>query len=287
MTWFILAILTAFFESLKDVFGKVSLKEIDVFVASWSWRFFALPVLLPALLLVPFPGFTPKFWGALLVSGLMNILVSILYMKAIKETDLSLAVPLITFTPLFLLLTSPIILGEFPTWIGLGGILLIVSGAYLLNIEDRKKGFWAPLKALVYDKGARIMLLVAFLWSITANVDKIGVQHSSPFYWATMVNAFMIIGLLPIMMVRSTKVVQKLKVNWKPLVLMGVSSGLVLLFQMSAIKITLVPYVISIKRTSAAMSVLWGFYIFGEQQIGSRLLGVMIMLAGVLLIAFG
>ena len=50
MSWFIFAVLTALFESLKDVFSKRSLGEVDEYIAAWSLRVFALPFLLPALL---------------------------------------------------------------------------------------------------------------------------------------------------------------------------------------------------------------------------------------------
>jgi len=53
----------------------------------------------------------------------------------------------------------------------------------------------------------------------------------------------------------------------------------------TAVTMTLVPYVISIKRTSVIFSSLYGFFIFKERFIKTRLLGVVIMVAGVLLIS--
>jgi hypothetical protein len=38
MNWFIFSILTALFESMKDVFSKKSLKNIDDYIVSWSYR---------------------------------------------------------------------------------------------------------------------------------------------------------------------------------------------------------------------------------------------------------
>ncbi len=53
---------------------------------------------------------------------------------------------------------------------------------------------------------------------------------------------------------------------------------------MSAISIGLVPYVIAIKRTSIVLSVIWGGLFFGERGIRQRLLGAVVMLAGVVCI---
>ena len=58
-----------------------------------------------------------------------------------------------------------------------------------------------------------------------------------------------------------------------------------LIFQMTAISLTLVSYVVSIKRSSTVLGVLWGFFIFNEEGIKARLLGSLIMLTGVILIA--
>ena len=53
---------------------------------------------------------------------------------------------------------------------------------------------------------------------------------------------------------------------------------------MMAINLTLVAYVIAIKRTSAIMSSLFGFWLFKEKGIKERLLGVVLMVLGVILI---
>ena len=54
---------------------------------------------------------------------------------------------------------------------------------------------------------------------------------------------------------------------------------------MVAISMTIVPNVITVKRTSALFGIVWGKLFFKEQNIKERLLGAIIMLLGVLLIA--
>lgn len=284
MLWFIFSFFTALFESLKDVFSKNSLKNIDEYIVSWSLRFFALPFLIPLLFFIEIPSLENKFWLALLVSGFLNVIATIFYMKAIKHSDLSITVPMVMFTPLFLLLTSPLIVGEFPTFLGLIGVLLIVLGSYTLNIKQRHEGYLVPFKALLKETGPKLMLLVAFIWSITSNFDKIGVQNSSPIFWAISVNIFIILVMLPIMLYKSKRNVQNIRTNYKVLFPIGLFSALTLIFQMTAISLTLVAYVISIKRTSVIMSVLFGYLIFKEKDIRERLVGAVIMIVGILFI---
>lgn len=284
MTWIFFAFLTAIFRSLTDVAGKFGLKNMDEYVVAWALNFFALPILLPLLFFIEIPEITSGFWLAIFVSGTLNIATAILYLKAIKIADLSLVTPLSTFTPLFLLITSPIIIGEFPSIFGLIGIFLIVFGSYILNINKRKDGFLAPFKALFSNKGAQIMLLVAFIWSITSNFDKIGLQHSSPVFYGIAVNIFITIGITPFVFIKSRKNLNQIPKNLKSLIPVGIFHGFMMLFHMIAISMTLVAYLISIKRTSAVISVLFGVIIFKEKGLKERILGAIIMIIGVLCI---
>lgn len=284
MVWFILAILAAFFRSMMDVFSKKGLKNIDVYVLSWSMRFFTLVFMLPFLFFMEIPSLGNQFWPALFIGGSLNVITTILYLKAIKYSDLSITIPMVAISPLFLLMTSPLILGEFPNFFGFIGIVLIVLGSYTLNIKKYHKGFLAPFKALLKEKGPRLMLIVAFIFSITANFDKIGVLNSSPIFWVIAVNIFLSLVLFPIMLYKSQKNLKQIPSHLKALIPIGLFSALTLIFQMTAIKLTLVAYVISIKRTSTIMSVFFGYLIFKEKGIKERLIGSAIMILGVLFI---
>jgi len=87
MSWIGFAFLTAFFESGKDVFGKKSLERSDEYVVAGAWRVFALPFLLPLLLVIKIPPLGAGFWWALLVSGGINVVTAILYMWDLPEPD--------------------------------------------------------------------------------------------------------------------------------------------------------------------------------------------------------
>lgn len=285
MTWIAFALLTAFCESLKDVFSKKGLADIDEYVIAWSLRFFALPFLLPILFLIKIPPLGSGFWLALAVSGGLNAICTILYMKAIKQSALSLTVPLVALTPMFLLLTSPFMVGEFPDLSGILGIVLIVIGSYVLNLNAATRGYFAPFQALLQEPGPRLMLVTAFLWSITANCDKIGIQNSSPLFWSIAATSCMAVVLIPIMFYKSPRAVQQVPIILKKLVPIGFFCALTVIFQMLAVSLTLVAHVIAIKRTSTVLSVLWGFLIFKETGFKERLLGASIMVVGVLVIS--
>ena len=285
MTWLILGIFTAFFEAVKDVFGKQNLKKSDEYVVAWSLAFFSVIFLTPWVIYTGIPELNTQFWISLLIGGSINAVTTLLYIKAIKVSDLSLTVPLVALTPLFMLLTSPLIVGEYPNFFDYIGILLIVAGSYLLNIKEKSQGYLAPFKALLNEPGPKFMLIVAFLWSITSNFDKIGVKNSSPIFWLFSLFGTMSILLLPILLHKTPNPGTKILKQLPMLATMGFFNAIGVLCQMQALTLTLVVQVIAIKRTSVLMGVLFGHFIFKEKDIQQRLLGAGIMILGVFFIS--
>lgn len=288
MVWVLFALLAAFFRSLVDVFGKKSVQHLDAYVVAWAWRFFSLPFLLALLFIIDIPTLGEWFWLALVAHGLLSALTTILYIKAIQASDLSLTIPILSFTPGFLLITSPIMLGEVISLMGIAGVLLIVMGSYLLNFKERRNGFFGPFKALFRERGPRLMLVVAVLWSIQGNIDKIGLLNSSTLFWPIATYVFITIILSGVLLYRRKTGIRAGLERGKlmDLIPLGAFSAFSIIFHMLAISLTLVPYVVSVKRTSTLMSVLYGYFIFKEHGIRERLLGASIMVVGVAIIAF-
>lgn len=286
MMWIPLAFGVALFDSLKNVLAKRTLKNIDEYVVAWSNSFFSAIFLIP-ILLFGLPEIKPMFLVGLIVSGTLNVAALVFFMKSIKSGDLSNTVPLTTISPLLLLITSPLIVGEFPSFKGILGMISIVIGAYLLNFKKDDKDFFAPFRAIVKEKGPRYMLIVVLIWAVTANFDKIGVVNSSPLFYSFAVQLYIGILMLVFVIPRFKKNPQTFNQNLKALVGVGILSTLTIICHMLAISMTIVPYVISIKRTNSILSVIFGRIFFKEGHLQERLFAAILMFIGVLLITFG
>lgn len=286
MLWLILSLFSALSQATRDLFSKKGLESLDEYLISFSIRLFALPFLIPLFFLTERPNVDSLFLVTLLLaSGLISV-ASILYMRAIKMSPLSLTIPILAFTPLFLLLTSPLMLGEFPNSLGLLGILLIVVGTYTLSISDARRSYIAPFKGLLKEKGSLLMLLVSALFSIVANLIKIGVQQSNPFFFSTIFYAFTSSLLLPVMLTNTKEPTKKIGANITLLLTIGLFGALMSIFAQNAMERVMVPYVIATKRTNIVFSTLYGYFFFKEKRITERLIGALIMLSGVALISF-
>lgn len=285
MLGFLFAFITAILTSLGNVFSKRSLNDIDKYTLAFCTNLLAAIILLPLLIHQGIPEIDKYFWIALVIGGMINMLTTLLYLTALKESDLSLSIPMLAFTPLFLLITSPLMLKEMPTMIGILGVTLIVIGAYIINIDKQKEGYLEPFKSIIKEKGPRLMLIIAFIWSISSNIDKIGIQKSSATFWIITINLFIPIFILPYIIIKKREsFLADIKREYKIILLLALIGVLAALFQMEAIKQTLVPYVIAIKRTSIVISVILGYLFFKEENIKKRLTGASIMVLGIILI---
>lgn len=281
--WVIFAVLNPVFDSLKGVFSKKASKQVDPLLVSWFNNLIPLIIFSPVLFFTEL-RFNYQFFEAIFISGLINITATILYHRALFKADISVVIPLLSFTPLFLLFLSPLIVGEFPDSWGLIGTLLIVAGSYLLNINLKKQNVFSPLKSLIKEKGTRYMLIVAFIWAISANFDKRGIEASSIYQYIFFINLFVTLGTTIFVFSKRKISLPALRAEYKNLLAVGILTSAVFFVHMTAITLTLVVYVVSIKRTGGMISVFLGYFIFKEKNIRQRFLGSAIMFAGVLLI---
>jgi uncharacterized membrane protein len=281
--WVIFAILNPVLDASRNVFSKKASLNVDSLVVSWINNFIPLLFCLPIPFFIEL-NFNEEFILAIIVSGTINTAAAILYHRAISKGDISTVVPILSFTPLFLLIMSPLIIGEYIEWKGIVGIILIVSGSYLLNVNLKKEGIFSPLKSLLKNKGTRYMLIVSFILSISANFDKKGIESSSVLQYLLFINIYITIGTTIFSISKGKFSLQAVWSERKNLFFVGVLTSMAYFVHMTALSMTLVAYVIALKRTAGMISVFLGYFFLKEQNIKERLIGSTIMFTGVLFI---
>lgn len=286
MIWFLLSISAAFFVSIQDVIRKKALKNIDNYVFTWGMIFFSFIFLVPLLFFIEIPKLWDNFFYTLFIAWILNTITAILYVKALKESDLSLVSPIVTFTPLFLLITSPIILAEYPNIKAILWVIFVVFWAYILNIKEYKNWILKPILYIFQNSWARNMFIVAFLWSITSNLDKIWVSNSSPIFRIISTNIFIFTILSFLVFYKTKNIFQKILPHYKIFLCLSFLHFTSLFFQMTALSLLPVIYVITLKRLSAMFSVFFWHFIFKEKNIKHKIIWVIIMLIWTAIITF-
>lgn len=278
--WLFFALMAAITQALYFFVVKKYTTKVDYFILGSGPFLFGGVFLLIISLFEGIPTIGPNFYSAMFITVLLNFVAALLYFKALKNTDLSLAIPMIAFTPLFLVFTSLIILNEAPTIFGLIGIISIVIGSYVLNMKNGH-GFFDPFRQIVKNKGVFMMLLVGIIWSFTINFDKITIQSTSPLFSGAILHIG--IGLL-FLLLSFKKVVSNIKNNYAVIFWPGIFLGVSYWFFAIGLSLEIASYVTAIKRTAVLMSVFLGGYFFKEKHFLKRLIGASIMLAGIALI---
>jgi len=286
MLGFIYAIICALLFPLSEAVKKRLTQKTNIYIIFWATTCLALPVYIVGTLVEGIPKIDATFWLALSAAAPLFLISSLILIKALQISPLSLTVPFLSFTPVFLILTSWIMLRELPNVYGVAGIILVAIGAFLLNAEKISHGILAPFKAIKTEKGSLYVLIVAAIWSITSNLDKICLQHSSPFFYLLMINLIISVFLTILLWLKYKNGLRdEINSNFKPFLLLGFNVGFATLFQMLAVQRILVSYTIAIKRAGLVLGgIIFGWLFFKEEKIRYRLIGGLVMVIGILLI---
>jgi drug/metabolite transporter (DMT)-like permease len=255
-----------------------------------------------------FPAIGSSFWLPFLVTALLNILIQNLDIKAKQIEDVSIVVPLASTSPVFLLLTSYLILGEWPSVWGYYGVVLVAVGSYVLNLKgtavalprfaEKAIGYVpapgravvrsqitfyaAPLLRIANSLGARIAVFVAILGSIAIVFDKMVVVASSPMIHTAAV--FAVVGIVTLLM-------SKWSGRWHELdkrlflLLFGIGCviGVMNVFMNAGYLFGIALYVGTLKRTQIFFTVIFSAIFLKEQYAWFRLYGSLIIFFGVLI----
>ncbi len=284
MLWFILAIATALCVATGDALTKKFFGRFSPYDMAIASSIYSLPFLVVYIFFIPIPQLDTVFWWIACILIPLDTFAFYLYMKAIKLSPLSLSIPFLSFTPVFMILTGFIVLGEVPNSWGIIGIGFVVAGSYLLNVTQVKYGYFAPFRAILREPGSILMLVVAFIYSFLAVLGKKAIQHSSPLFFG-----FFFLAALDITTLIFFPFLEKIR--WRDILkvpVKGLSVGLMLflhaLFHCLAINMIEAVYMIAVKRMSILFSVVYGWILFKESDISARMLGALFMFAGVVFI---
>jgi drug/metabolite transporter (DMT)-like permease len=284
MLWLTLSLLTALAAATQDTWVKKYFGHLSAYHMTAFPLFYSLPLFLVTVLFVPRPQLDTTYTVCLLASLPINALAILMYMQAIRVSPLSLTIPYLAFTPVFMLATGYLVLDETPNRWGILGIVFTCIGSYVLNIEPENRRVWGPFAAILREKGSWLMMAVAFLFSLAAVVGKKGILHSSALFFT--VSFFSLFGLCMSFFLALLGKAPIAALVRKPVT--GLISGLLLyLHAVShgfAISIVQAAYMISIKRLSILFSIAFARIVFKEPNIRIRFIGASWMLAGAVLI---
>ena len=307
MLWIFLALLGAVANAAYFIIVKKYISSLDPRILTGIGFTIGGILLFAVSAFLGFPDIGPEFFPAVAITVFLNICGLSLIFKALSSSDLSLSVPMLSFTPVFLIGTSYVILHEAPSFFGFLGICIIVSGSYVLNISAGHEHVLDPIRSMMRNRASWYMLLVAFLFAVSINFDKIALLNSDPFFGMALTVmsigiAFLLISAYFFMVRRNQnkdlppypeikegpREIPARAVPRKQFAILALLIGLFVAIEAASINVAytlqIVPYVIAIKRLSIIFMVLYGTIILSEGDITKRVMGATIMVAGAMII---
>jgi len=284
--WILFTLISAFTLATSDALTKKALSAHNEYLIAWLRLLFSLPLLISTLFFIPVPPLDNHFYRAFLTALPLEIVAIIFYIKALKVSPLSLTLPFLSLTPVFLIIVPYIILGEKVSVIGALGVLFIAVGGYTLNIKEFKKGVLEPFIAIKKEKGSIFMIVVALIYSFTSPLGKRAIEHSSPIFFGATYITLLVIVLTPIALYKGRDELRFIFNNGalRTSILPGFLQSAMIISHMIAMSMTKVAYMIAVKRLSLLIGIFYGYLFFKESGIKERMLGTILMLTGFVLI---
>lgn len=214
----------------------------------------------------------------------LEILVAFLATKSVQIAPLSIIAPLSAFTSIFLIPLGFMVLHELPSRLGLIGVLLVIPGSFFLGWRFGEERFLSGFGNILGEPGSWLALFGAFVASLTIVLAKFTFRYAPPLLSAFYTVTIMAIALIPIALAQSSEI---LRPRFKNLAWLGAISGGSIALHYTGLSLIPAVYYISIKRLSMVFGVIFGRIFFHEDHTRERLIGAVLMAAGVILIAFG
>jgi uncharacterized membrane protein len=289
-TSLVLLVIAAFLHAGANAFLK---QARDKLAFTW-WMLFA-SVILGAPLLV-LAGLPHDRLGWILVgaSGILEAVYFYTLSRAYSHGDLSQVYPIARGSaPLFIVGWAGIFLGERPSTAGMGGVLLIVLGLYLINLPSLR--LWKKPLTTFKEPAAIWALLTGLLISIYMTVDKVGVEHVRPESYVELVLAVSGVALAAQWLHGSRRQALLAEVRAGKghsarragaCIVLGAAFGMAgYLLVLLALRLSPVGYIGAVREVSVVIGAWMGVRFFRERSGPVRIVASTLVVLGILIIA--
>jgi drug/metabolite transporter (DMT)-like permease len=288
-TVFALIIAAAFLHATWNLFAKVSKDTIAL-----MWWATLIGTLGYGLLLITGPGIylDSRSWLPFLLSAAAETGYFVTLVQGYSQGDLSLVYPISRGSaPVIAVLLSAALLGERLPWFGYFGICLMVVGVYICSLPvDRLRNklsvstVVAPFRNIAGGWSLASALFIA-IYSLS---DKVAVTATPPIiynWWVFFGNTFL---WMPVVWRRLPfrGNFDELRNNWRSVLVTSAMMVGAYAAVLVALSLTSASYVVAGRGLSVVIGAIFGALLLKEGFGSVRILGAVLMVTGLILIAF-
>jgi len=282
---YLIALLCASLLACKDLLSKRVSAHVSSTTSAFASFLFALPFYLLLLALLALLGredftLSSTFLLLVLCRSLTDTFAEWFKMSSFAHGELSVMVSLQSLSPLFLLLTSPMITGDKISTRGMLGVGLIVVATVLFVANPRGSAKKTELKGVIFA------LAAAFFFSLNTCFDRLAVQHASAAWSAFAMTLLAALFLAPLFW-RARGGLGELRSQVRLFTARGAIEVVFMVSKLWALQYLQAQYVAALQRVSVLVAVINGQVFFDEDRFVVRMCAALLMLLGIVLILFG
>ena len=262
----------------KDLCSKAVASRVHPDTSTFASFLFALPFYGVIFLALSFFGqeggeLSRGFLLLVLLRGISDVFAEGCKMRAFDTGDVSLVTGLLSLSPLILTVISPFVTGDRVRASEAVGILFIVVGGLVLIRRDRVTGKVVQPVAILYA------LVGSVAFALNSALDRLAVGHASAVTSAFSVTLCAALLTLPALF-RVPTAAAELGGNARAFLLRGFFETVFMVAKMVALTTLPAHVVVGIMRISMIMTVVVGGVWFHEKDRARRIVGTLIMYAG-------
>ena len=289
MTWFIIA----FISSVLSAFAAITQKKV-LFNRSPLDFSFMLAVVnlifsLPFFSMIDYATINPSNLSILFIKSLIGVAAFLCAMTALKNLQISNALPLLALTPGFVAVFAFLLLGESLKTTEIAGLISLITGTYILESKNLKEILF-PLNVFFKSKYHRYILTALFLFTASSIMDKLLLvkMNLSPISLTAFQHLFFAF-LFTVIFYSYKKnreeifsTFQKKDLGW--IALISVFTIGYRYTQVVSISLASVALTLAVKRTSVLWATIIGGKIFKDSNLWKKAIAVLFILLGAVLI---
>ncbi len=289
MNWFFVALLSALLSAVATILEKKTLFKMEAMEFSFVLSVFNFVLSIPFLLTLNIYELSTLGISVLFIKSILGVLAFLCVMLAIKNLEISGALPLMVLTPALVALFAYLFLGETIKGVEIIGMGLLLIGTYFLDVEKTHK-FYVPFSILFKSKYYHYIFFALLLFTASSILDKVLLvkMKITPFAIVGIQHLFFFIIFLAIFLIKNKEPINYLKKIESNIYLLVFLISIITIgyrySQVVAMTTAPVALVLSVKRLSVFIAAVTGGKIFKEKNLLIKSIASLIMIAGAILI---
>ncbi|MCS7052707.1 MAG: EamA family transporter, partial [Ignavibacterium sp.] len=225
----------------------------------------------------------------LFIKSLIGALAFLCVMSALKNLQISNALPLLALTPGFVAVFAFIFLGEKLKYLETIGLISLIVGTYILESKSLKEVL-IPFSVFIKSKYHQFILAALLLFTASSIMDKLLLikLNLTPVSLTAFQHIFFVIIFGIILIITKTDLTKQnfelIKNNFGWIALISVLTIGYRFSQVWAVSLASVALVLAVKRTSVLWATIIGGKIFKDTNLLKKIIAVIFILLGAVLI---